>query len=250
MTIDSHHDFSELRSLGLVAAEIRDRVAAEALPGSTTRGLDDLARTLAGREGAESAPEQEYDFPGFLCLSVNDAIVHGVPDQRTLRKGDLLTVDVTLSRGGYVVDTARTITVGSGPSRLAACAGAALDRGLETLGRSRSLAAFGRTIETEVGNWGYTVLRQLCGHGVGRRIHEWPTVPNYEDPSAAYPLWDGLVLAVEPIIAERRAAVVEDTDGWTLRTSNGCRAAHVEHTVVLTPEGVSILTARDPHPAM
>ncbi len=242
MTIESHHDLSELRALGLVAAGIRDRVAAAAVGGVTTRNLDELARKLAGRAGARSAPQDEYDFPGFVCLSVNDAVVHGIPDAHVLQAGDLLTVDVTITRGGYVVDTATTVEVGAGSNRLAACAASALDRGLGALAQSRGLPATGMAIETEVQGWGYHILRQLCGHGVGRRIHEWPAVPNFGDPATAFPLWDGLVLAVEPIIAERRADVVEDDDGWTLRTSNGCRAAHCEHTVVITPNGVTILT--------
>lgn len=245
MTIESRHDHTELRALGRVAAGIRDRIAAAAAEGATTRELDEMARAMATRAGAMSAPEREYDFPGFLCLSVNDAAVHGIPDRRILRLGDVLTIDVTLMRGGYVVDTATTVEVGTGSNRLAACASSALRHGLDTLGHARSLPAMGRTIETEVRSWGYHVLRDLCGHGVGHHIHEWPTVPNYEDPAMAFPLWDGLVLAVEPIIAERRAGVVEDVDGWTLRTSDGCRAAHCEHTVVITPGGVSILTGRD-----
>lgn len=245
MTIESRHDHAELRSLGRIAAAIRDRIAGAAVAGTTTRELDESARALATRDGASSAPEREYDFPGFLCLSVNDAAVHGIPDQRPLQPGDILTVDVTLTRGGYVIDTATTVGVGTGTPRLAACASAALHRGLGTLGHARSLPVLGRAIEAEVRSWGYHILRDLCGHGVGRHIHEWPPVPNYEDPATGFTLWDGLVLAVEPIIAERRADVVEDGDGWTLRTSNGCRSAHCEHTVVITPRGVSILTARE-----
>lgn len=246
MTIHSRRDLSELHSLGAVAAGIRDRVAAEAVPGVTTRNLDDRAAALARRAGARSAPQAEYGFPGFLCLSVNDAVVHGIPNDRPLAEGDVLKVDVTLGRGGYVVDTATTVVVGSrrddAGQRLADGARAALVAALARIRAGASLRTVGRSIEGTVRRRGFTVLRALCGHGVGRRIHEWPSVPNFDDGRDTTRVWDGLVLAVEPIIAERADRVVEDRDGWTLRTHNGCLAAHAEHTIVVREGPPEILT--------
>ena len=172
MTIESHHDLAELRALGLVAAGIRDRVAAAAVGGVTTRNLDELARKLAGRAGARSAPQDEYDFPGFICLSVNDAVVHGIPDAHVLQTGDLLTVDVTITRGGYVVDTATTVEVGARSNRLAACAASALDCGLGALAQSRGLPATGMDAGAAVSMIASSMagcsVEGICGEPRGR----------------------------------------------------------------------------------
>jgi len=248
MTIQSMNDWSELRALGHIAAFMRDSVADAARPGTTTLQLDDLAALLGRQHGVRSAPQDEYDFPGFLCLSVNDAAVHGVPNDVRLQEGDLLTVDVTVSRGGYVVDTARTVELSSArATRLTTAADVALAAGLGSLRQASALRQVGEAISASVEQSGFHVLRQLCGHGVGRRIHEHPPVPNFADGRDDTVVWDGLVLAVEPIISETPTTVREDRDGWTLRTSNGCRAAHTEHTVVVTDGRPVILTSAALH---
>ncbi len=245
MTIQSTTDLTELTALGRIAASIRDTVAELASPAITTRQLDTLAARLAARHGARSAPQDEYGFPGFLCLSVNDAIVHGVPNDRPLAPGDVITVDVTIARAGYVVDTARTVALpGTSPTgeRLAASAAEALTEGVRALSAGTLLSRVGAAISGAVRQAGFHVLRDLCGHGVGRRIHEFPPVPNYPEPLDDIVVWDGLVLAIEPIISADPTAIHQDADGWTLRTATGCHSAHYEHTVVVCEGRALVLT--------
>ncbi len=236
MTVRSRGDLRELLDLGALAARVLGCLARAARPGVATAELDGIAARLLRRAGAESAPQRQYGFPGHVCLSRNDEIVHGVPGATRLRPGDVLKIDVTLERGGYVVDTACTVLLAgarSPASRLAACARRALAAALDALRPGAPLRVVGRAVEREAGASGFHVLRELQGHGLGPRIHEAPAVPNFDDPAATQRPGEGLVLAVEPILAEAPTHAVEAADGWTLRTSNSALAVHHEHTVVV-----------------
>lgn len=249
MTIQSTRDLHELSRLGRLAADIRATVARHARPGVTTADLDALAARLVESAGAYSAPQREYGFPGCLCLSVNDAIVHGVPGPYRLRSGDLLKIDVTIGRGGYVVDTACTVAippVAPVARRLVRCVRMAFAKAMTALQPEWSLRAVGRAVSEEVARHGLHVVPDLGGHGVGRRVHEWPSVPNVDAPELDFAPGPGLVLAVEPLVAASPTSVVEDPDGWTLRTSTGAPAAHHEHTVVVCAGGPLVLTSKSP----
>ena len=234
MTVRSRNDLRELLDLGGVAAHVLRRLARAARPGVSTAELDALAGRLLRAAGAESAPRRQYGFPGNVCLSRNDEIVHGVPGPARLRPGDTLKIDVTIERAGYVVDTACTVLLpGARAARLAACARRAFAAALDALRPGTPLRAVGRVVEAEARAAGFHVLRELQGHGLGPGIHEPPAVPNFDDPSARATPEEGLVLAVEPILAAARAYAVDGGDGWTLRTHNGALAVHHEHTVVV-----------------
>lgn len=236
MTVRSRSDLRELLDLGAVAARVLRRLARAARPGVTTAELDALAARLIRRAGAESAPRRQYGFPGHVCLSRNDEIVHGVPGSARLRPGDALKIDVTIERSGYLVDTACTVLLPGAPDaavRLAGCARRAFAAGLDALRPGAPLRAVGRAIESEAFRSGFHVVRELQGHGLGPRIHEPPSVPNYDDPGATGKPVEGLVLAVEPILAASPSRALEAGDGWTLRTSSGALAVHHEHTVVV-----------------
>jgi methionyl aminopeptidase len=236
VTVGSRADLRELFDLGGVAARILRRLVRAARPGLSTRDLDALAAPLLRAAGAESAPQRQYGFPGLVCLSVNDEIVHGVPGPAPLREGDVLKIDVTIERGGYVVDTACTVLLPPAApeaARLAECARRALAAALDALRPALTLRAVGRAVETVAARSGFHVLRELSGHGLGPSVHERPAVPNFDDPEATETPAEGLVLAVEPILCASRARAVDAGDGWTLRTSNGAAAVHHEHTVVV-----------------
>jgi len=236
MTVRSRADLRELLDLGALAALVLRRLARAARPGVSTADLDGLAALLLLRSGAESAPRRQYGFPGCVCLSRNDEIVHGVPSAARLRPGDALKIDVTIERGGYVVDTAATVLLAGAPApaaRLAACARRAFAAALRSLRPDTPLRAVGHAVETEAQRSGFHVLRELQGHGLGPGIHERPSVPNFDDPSATETPAEGLVLAVEPILVASSAYAIEGGDGWTLRTSSGALAVHHEHTVVV-----------------
>jgi methionyl aminopeptidase len=215
-------------------------------PGVTTLQLDDVARTFLEANGARSAPQITYGFPGFTCISVNEEIVHGVPGARQLREGDLVTLDVTAELKGYMADAARTVAL-PGASReaheLVASAERAYVAGARAAQPGTRVRAIGRAIEESVKQDGFSVMRELCGHGIGRALHEEPSVPNFDDPAANMPLHEGLVLAVEPLVSMRPARIFDEADGWTIRTHNFAWSAHYENTIVVMDGEPIVLTA-------
>lgn len=234
-----------MRDVGRVVALALEAMAAGVTPGITTGDLDDIAAAVARRHGARSAPAAVYGFPRTVLISVNDEVVHGVPGPRRIAAGDLVKLDVTLEMNGYVADAARTVIAGEGSdlaARLAVCAESAFDAALAVARAGRKVNEIGRAVDREVRRAGFTVVRTLTGHGVGRTIHEEPTVPNYFNRWQADVLSEGLVLTIEPIITAGGEAVVTRDDGWTVRTADGSLAAHHEHTIVITATGPVILT--------
>ena len=212
-----------MRAIGHLVAETLLRMRAAVQPGVTTAHLDDVARTFLEANRARSAPQLTYGFPGFTCISVNEQIVHGVPGDRVLLEGDLITVDVTAELDGFMADAARSIALpGAAPEvhDLIASAERAYDAGVKVAQSGKQVRAIGRAIERSVKHDGFSVVRELCGHGIGRALHEEPTVPNFDDPSASALLHEGLVLAVEPLVSMRPAKIFDEADGWTIRTHN------------------------------
>lgn len=246
MTIKSKSDLASMRAVGrLVALALREMRQA-VKPGMTTEQLDAVGERFLRRNGARSAPQLTYDFPGFNCISVNDEVVHGVPGPRVLRAGDVLKIDVTAELDGYIADSAITVVippVSTQANNLTQCARAAFKKAMRVAAPDVRVAELGRAVESEVARWGYSVLRDLCGHGVGRGLHEKPSVPNFFSPFTPGRLEEGLVIALEPIISESPTGLVEEEDGWTIRTSTGCLAAHYEHTIVIKSGKAEILTA-------
>jgi methionyl aminopeptidase len=187
-----------------------------------------------------------YGFPGTVLISVNDEVVHGVPGRRVLHDGDVVKLDVTLEKNGYVADAARTVAVGSATeraSRVMACARAAFEAALHVAQAGNRVNEIGRAVESEVRRFGCSVVRGLTGHGVGRTIHEPPSVPNQYDRFQRDVLSEGLVLTIEPLVCDGSGEAVEDQDGWTIRTRDGSLAAHHEHTMVITHGRPVLLTA-------
>jgi len=243
MTVRRDADLAGLREAGRVVRRCLMEMSARVRAGVTTAELDDVAARVFERHAARSAPMLVYGFPGQTCISVNDEIVHGVPSPRVLRDGDLVKLDVTAEKGGYMADAAMTVGVGAvSPDRAALirCARRAFRRAMRVARAGERLSAIGREIEAEVRRSGFWVVRELAGHGIGRTIHEEPTVLNFEDPRDPRRLTEGMVLAVEPIIAmgSGRSWVAED--GWTFRTADGAPAAHYEQTIIIT-SGAPIL---------
>jgi methionyl aminopeptidase len=223
-----------------------ERAAAAVRPGVTTAELDaEGARELA-RNGAESAPPKVYGFPGALCVSINDEAIHGIPGGRTIREGDLVKLDLVAEKDGFFADAAVTVAAGV-PSAtalgLARCAERAFHLAAKAARAGNRVCEIGRAVERETTRCGFQVMRELCGHGVGRTIHEAPSVPNYHDPRFRTRLTEGMVITIEPIIAAGSGAGILKPDGWTIRTADGSLAAHYEHTVVITRDEPILLTA-------
>jgi methionyl aminopeptidase len=247
VTVDTGDDVAGLSRAGAAAAETLSFVSELVRPGVTTLELDAAAREVFLKHGARSAPNELYGFPGTLCISVNDEAVHGIPSKRPIMRGDVVKLDATPMLDGFVVDAAVTVVVGEASDRnsiaLKVCAERALAKAIKTAAAGRTTRDVGRAVTREVASRGFRVLREVGGHGVGRRIHEEPHIPNWDDPSARSVLHEGLVVAIEPIISVGAERLVADRDGWTLRTSDGSLAAHVEHTVVVTSGAPLVLTA-------
>jgi len=246
MTVKSKADLASMRAVGKLVGQALREMRTALRPGMTTEQLDDIGAAFLRKRGARSAPQLTYDFPGFNCISVNDEIVHGVPGARVMRAGDVVKIDVTAELDGFIADAAITAVIPpiSATARsLEQCAKAAFDRALTVAVVQNRIAELGREVEAEVERWGHAVVHDMCGHGVGRALHEPPSVPNFFSPFTPGRLEDGLVIALEPIISETPSAVVEDEDGWTIRTATGCLAAHYERTIVIRGGRAEILTA-------
>ena len=246
MSIHSAEELAHLRAIGSIVAQTLQKMAAAVRPGITTGELDEVAWREFQKRGAQSSPVAVYNFPGATCISVNSQVVHGIPGPTTLRPGDLVKLDVTAQKDGYVADAAVTVPVEPAAvtsKRLAACARSAFQKALGAARAGNRVSAIGRAVEREVKDCGFEVLRQWCGHGVGRSIHEAPTVPNYYDPNDREVLTEGLVITIEPIITAGRDTSYVAGDGWTVVTGDGALAAHHEHTIVITKGEPIVLTA-------
>ena len=246
MSIESTNDLDGMREAGRITTETLDALQQHVREGVTTAELDEVARAVLARNGARSAPQLVYRFPGTVLISVNDEIVHGIPGRRRLADGDLVSLDVTIEKDGFVADAARSVIVGAGSDtarRLVSAAESALKAGLGVARAGIRVNEIGRAVQREVRRHGFSVVRGLCGHGVGRTIHESPEVPNVYDAFQRDVLTDGLVLTIEPMISAGSAYPVQGGDGWTLRTRDGSLAAHVEHTLIITAAEPVILAA-------
>jgi len=212
--------------------------------GVSTAELDAIAAAVLAEHRAQSAPALVYGFPGTVLISVNDEVVHGIPGSRRLQSGDLVKLDVTVEKDGYVADAARTVIVGPGSAvaeQLRLCAASALRAALHVARAGTLVNEIGRAVTKEVRRHRFSVVRGLTGHGIGRAIHERPEVPNEYDPQQTDVLTEGLVLTIEPLISAGSPNVRQDADGWTIRTRDGSLAAHSEHTIVITQAAPLVL---------
>ncbi len=246
MSIQSEKDLRALARVGKVVGTTLEELKRVIRPGMTTAELDAYAEALLQAQGARSAPRLFYRFPGATCISVNDEAVHGIPGPRILQPGDLVKLDVTAELNGYVADAAVTVVLEPASAqgrKLGACAEAAFHQALHSARAGRHIYEIGRAIANEVERQGFSVLRELCSHGVGRHIHEEPMIPNVEDRRASRRLTEGLVITIEPIISAGAETTVTAPDGWTEKTVDGSLSAHFEHTIVITRDRPIILTA-------
>lgn len=246
MSIETNEQLAALEAIGRIVGRTLREMGSQVRPGVSTAELDAIGAKLLSAEGARSAPPLVYGFPGAVCISVNDEIVHGVPGPRLIAPGDLVKLDLTAEKDGYMADAAVTVAVlpaSEAALRLAACAEHAFDRAMREARARHRVSDIGAAVERQVRRDGFSVVRELCGHGIGRTIHEKPSVPNWPDPSASEFLTEGLVITVEPIIASRSGKSVLARDGWTVRTADRGLAAHYEHTLVITKNEPLLLTA-------
>lgn len=250
MIIESQAQLNKLREIGKICAEVRETMVEAAKPGITTKELDELGGRIFRKYGAVSGPIAVYDFPGETCISTNEEIAHGIPGDRILMPGDLVNIDVSASLDGVFADTARSFFIGEGDKAgkhiLKTCH-QALEAAINAAVAGRRINVIGKAIEGTARKNGCKLIKNLCGHGVGDTLHDDPEmINNYYDPLDRRKLQNGLVIAIEPFIAEKEEYVIEDEhDGWTLRTPMRTRAAQCEHTIVVTDKKPIIITTLD-----
>jgi methionyl aminopeptidase len=246
MSISGPEEMEGMQAAGAVVRQVLDAMQASVRPGITTEELDVIGADVMTQAGARSAPALVYKFPGANCISVNEEAVHGIPGSRTLQSGDLVKLDVTVEKDGFMADAAISVPVGEVSEetrRLAECAERAFRKAMLVARAGFRVSEIGGVIEKEVRRSGFSVIRDLTGHGIGRTIHEDPLVPNYPDPRANRILTEGLVITVEPIIAAGSGRTFVARDGWTVVTSDRKPSAHYEHTLVITKGQPILLTA-------
>ncbi len=246
MSIKSEIELTQLKAIGRIVRKALDGMAAAVRSGITTAEINDIGSRILSAEGARSAPPSVYGFPADVCISVNEEAIHGIPGKRELCEGDLVKLDLVAEKNGFYADAAVTVGVGAVSPEVKALIRAAENafrRGAHAARVGHRVYDIGRAIEREVKSRGFSVLRDLCGHGVGRAIHEEPGVPNYHDPRSRGRLSDGLVITIEPIIAAGAGNASLRPDGWTLSTDDRSLSAHYEHTIVITRGAPILLTA-------
>ena len=246
MSITTQEELKGMRAVAAVVRLALDAIKENVRPGVTTAELDEAGYQVIRENGGRSAPAIVYGFPGYNLISINNEAVHGIPGKRVVCDGDLVKLDVTVEKNGFMADAALTVPVGNVSSagrRLVACAESAFHKAMNVARAGFRVSEIGRAVESEVQRNGFTVLRELGGHGIGRTIHEPPSVPNFYDPSANGVLTDGLVITIEPIISAGNGQSYVTRDGWTVRTTDHALSAHYEHTIVITKGKPILLTA-------
>ena len=228
-----------------IVAEVLEVVSSEVRPGITTLALNDLAEREAKNRGARPAFKGYSGYPYSLCCSVNDQVVHGMPNERKLTEGDILSIDFGVVYGGFYGDAAVTLPLGNvsdSARRLMEVTEQSLIAAIAVATPDNRLSDISHAVQSYVEARGYSVVREFVGHGIGKNLHESPQIPNFGLPGRGVKLKPGMVLAIEPMINEKGHEVKVLQDGWTAVTCDGGLSAHFEHTVAITEHGPEILT--------
>ena len=243
----SPREIEKMAATGALVAETIAHVGSLLRPGVTTDELDAAAGAFIRERGGIPTSEGYKGYPKAICISPNDVVVHGIPDRFRVSEGDLVTIDVGVTLDGYIADSAYTFGVGEidpDAQRLLDVAQDALAAGIAEAVVGNRVGDISHAVQAVVEAGGFSVVRSLVGHGVGRDYHEDPHIPNYGEPGRGPRLSEGMTIAIEPMITAGSSEVLVMDDGWTIRTADGSLSAHFEHTVAITPDGPRILTPR------
>jgi methionyl aminopeptidase len=246
MIVDSENDIKHLKAIGHICAMALQKMMEHAKPGMTTAELDAIGMGFLEKEGAQSAPMTMYQFPGATCISISPVIAHGIPSDRVLREGELINIDVSAGLDGYFGDTGASMVIAKHVpeyEKMIEATKSALAKAVQAARAGQPINLIGKTIQQEAKRNGYGVIYDLTGHGVGHQLHEDPfQVFNYFKSKERRVLNEGLVLAIEPFLTTGKGHVLEEADGWSLRTTDRTIAAQFEHTIIVTKGEPIILT--------
>ena len=259
ITLKTADDLAAMRIAGRLASEVLDLLTQHVVPGITTEQIDKIAHEhIVNVQGAVPAP-LNYAPPGYtpypksICTSINHQVCHGIPNERALKNGDIVNIDVTVIKDGWHGDTSRMYIVGEGSiaaKRLCALTYEAMWKGIAKVKPGARLGDIGYAVQSFAESQGFSVVREFCGHGIGRRFHEEPQVLHYGRPGTLEELVPGMVFTVEPMINAGRREIRELGDGWTIVTRDRSLSAQWEHTVVVTDTGFEVLTVSAGTPAV
>jgi methionyl aminopeptidase len=245
----SSAELEKMRDAGRLVGEVLSELSAMVAPGVTTADLDEAAEKRILRAGALPAFKGYHGYPASICASINEEVIHGIPSgRRILNEGDVISIDVGASLGGYFGDSAVTLAVGQvseDAATLLRVTEESLYKAIERVRPGARISDIGHAVQQHVEAYGFSVVREFVGHGIGQKMHEEPQVPNYGEPGRGPRLAEGMVLAIEPMVNAGKPAVKVLADGWTAVTRDGSLSAHFEHTVAVTADGPWILTARE-----
>jgi len=245
ITLKSPDEIKHMRRSGAIAAHVLDAVRKRIGPGLTTRELDEFAAAEMAKADAQSAFLGYRGYPGHICISINDEVVHGIPGPRQIELGDIVSVDVGVKYQGYIGDTADTMAVGVtdwNVQRLVQSARDALAAGIAAVRVGGRISDISHAVQSLVESRGFSVVRDYVGHGVGRQMHEEPQIPNFGPPGEGCKIRLGMTLAIEPMVNLGGYEVSVMPDKWTVRTRDRKPSAHCEHTVAVLEDGPVILT--------
>ncbi|MEK7475513.1 MAG: type I methionyl aminopeptidase [Candidatus Coatesbacteria bacterium] len=248
ITVASKPEIARMRESCHMAARVRDELRERIRPGVETRELDDFVVGRLSQLGGQPAFKGYRGYPANICVSVNEEVVHGIPGRRVLKAGDLVSVDMGVLFEGFYADTAVSVVAGSADeasSRLMAVTLEALRAGIRAARAGQHVSDISHVVQVTAERAGYSVVREFVGHGIGRRMHEDPQIPNYGDPGRGQVLVEGQTLAIEPMVNEGVPGVRVLEDGWTAVTADGKRSAHFEHTILVRKGEPEVLTSLD-----
>src|SRR5262245_45572824 len=241
-------ELARLQAAGRLVGEVLSELLTLVAPGVTTADLDAVAEKRIHQAGATPAIKGYHGYPASICSSINEEVIHGIPSgRRVLNEGDIVSLDVGVALDGYYGDSAITLPVGAVSEDAAALLRVteeSLYKAIERVRPGARISDLGHAVQTHVEAYGFSVVREFVGHGIGQQMHEEPQVPNYGEPGRGPRLEEGMVLAIEPMVNAGRPAVKVLADGWTAITRDGSLSAHFEHTVAVTKGEPWILTAR------
>ena len=238
-----------MKVAGRVVGEVLRALASRVTPGVSTAELDELAEQMIADEGGSPAFKGYHGYPASICTSINDEVIHGIPSgRRVLQEGDIVSIDVGVSLGGYFGDSAITLPVGrvsEEAATLLRVTEESLYEAMEHVRPGGRVSDIGHAVERHVEAYRFSVVREFVGHGIGHRMHEEPQIPNYGEPGRGPRLVEGMVLAIEPMVNAGKPGVKVLADGWTAVTRDNSLSAHFEHTVAVTAAEPLVLTARE-----
>ena len=246
MTIESQQDLIGLMAIGRICGLTLHEMASHLQAGMTTRELDEIGAEILRKHGARSAPILAYKFPGHTCISINDEAAHGIPGDRVIQPGDLVNIDVSAEKDGFWGDTGRSFAVppvSKQKQDLLDATERALEIAIEHTRAGMPIYKMSKAVEAFARKRGYTIIEELGGHGVGRHIHEKPSVPHTPRRRVRQKFHDGMVITLEPFLTTGANHVQTMPDGWTLKTTDGSLSAQMEHTIVVTPDRPILVTA-------